>query len=97
MGLKHNLRPDSKWTIVATENGYEFYVRLVPEFVNLESLGRPWGLAFGNIYEDVDEAHKFADSIDLFMDAVAAAHVEQLPKPMSEADWAHLQSQNGCP
>lgn len=96
MAFKHNLRPDSKWTIVCTENGMDYYVRLTPDFVDLESLGRPWGLAFGNLYKDVAEAHKFADSIDLFMDAVLAAQVERTDKlPESEVDWAPIPTHNG--
>lgn len=93
------MRPESKWTIVGTETGRTWFVRLAPHFVNLEALGRPWGLAFGNIYEDYDEAHHFADSIDEFMDAVFAAHVENLPKKesMSDADWERLVNSNGCP
>lgn len=92
---RDQMRPESKWTIVGTENCHTYFVRLAPDGVDLEALGRPWGLAFGNVYEDYDEAHSFADSIDLFMDAIFAAHVAA--KKPSDADWAHLVSQNGCP
>ncbi len=96
---RHQMRPESKWTVVGTETGRTFFVRLAPDFVNLEALGRPWGLSFHNVYEDYEEAHRYADSIDEFMDAVFAAHVANLPKKesMSDADWAHLVNQNGCP
>lgn len=73
---RDQMRPESKWTIVGTENGHEYFVRFAPNFVDLESLGRPWGLAMMNIYTDYDEAHRFADSIDEFMDAVFAAKEE---------------------
>lgn len=71
------MRPHSKWTIVGTENCQEWFVRLAPDCVDLQELGRPWGLAFGNLYTDVNEAHRFADSIDQFMDAVLEAHVAE--------------------
>lgn len=70
MTRRSDLRPESKWTMVGTETGRQFFVRLRPNCVDLEELGRPWGLCFMNLYDDKDEAHRFADSIDLFMDAV---------------------------
>lgn len=74
---RDQMRPDSKWTIVGTENCQQYFVRLAPHCVDLESLGRPWGLAFGNLYDDYDEAHRFADSVDEFMDAVFASLMEK--------------------
>ena len=93
----HQMRPESKWTIIGTETGRQFFVRLAPDCLNLEDLGRPWGLAFNNMYDDYEEAHRFADSIDLFMDAIIAAQVPAKKEPMSDADWALLVNQNGCP
>lgn len=73
----HQMRPESKWTRIGTETGRTFFVRLAPDCVELEALGRPWGFAFNNMYDDYEEAHRFADSIDLFMDAVFASKSEE--------------------
>lgn len=74
---RDQMRPESKWTIVGTETGRQFFVRFAPKNVDLEELGRPWGLALNNMYDDYEEAHRFADSVDLFMDAIFAAQSEE--------------------
>lgn len=61
-----NNRPNSSFTMVFASGAF-YCVRLIPKFMNLDALGRPWGLAFGQEFTSVHEAHLFADSIDHFL------------------------------
>lgn len=60
-------RPESKWTRVYWDRGF-YFVRLIPNMLDLEEAGRPWGLALATRYNSPYEAHKFADSVDQFFD-----------------------------
>lgn len=61
-----NQRPASKFTWVFQE-GFTFGVRLVPKFMDLEIIGRNWGLGMAQQFTSPFEAHRFADSVDEFM------------------------------
>jgi hypothetical protein len=61
-------RPDSRWTTVYFDRGFH-YVRFTPH-TDLKALGRPHGLALATTYTSEFEAHRFADSVDDFMDAL---------------------------
>jgi len=64
-------RPDSRWTTVYCDHGFH-YVRFTPP-ADLSALGRPHGLALATTFTSEYEAHRFADSIDEFMDALEAS------------------------
>lgn len=66
-------RPKSKFTTVCSSGAF-YCVRLIPKFMNLEALGRPWGLGFGQEFTSVHEAHLFANSIDAFLVAMIAEY-----------------------
>lgn len=72
MKIQDDSRPHSRWTFVATD-GLGYYVRIIPNFFDIESLGRPWGLALMQRFNSHFEAHKFADSVDEFFEAMVAA------------------------
>lgn len=71
-----DMRPASRWTIVCSGYG-TWFVRLTPKDADLEDLGRPWGLALATEFTSPYEAHKFADSVDIFMDATFKAKYEE--------------------
>lgn len=64
-----HMRSHSRWTVVVSTGG-QWFVKLAPKHVELEKLGRPWGISLANTYSSPFEAHRFADSIDQFLDAV---------------------------
>lgn len=64
-----HMRSHSQWTVVVN-TGCQWFVKLAPKHVELEKLGRPLGISFANTYSSPFEAHRFADSIDQFLDAV---------------------------
>ena len=64
---------ESKWTTVYwdIDSGKPFaYVRITPEFLDLESLGFPHGLALANKFETEEQAVKYADTVDFFFEAL---------------------------
>lgn len=63
----NQMRPDSKWTHVGYD-GCVWFVRFAPKNMDCAAMGRPWGLMFGTPCATAEEAHRFADSIDEFMD-----------------------------
>ncbi|MEG0868230.1 MAG: hypothetical protein RSG77_14365, partial [Hafnia sp.] len=66
--LDHS-RPNSKWTFVAL-SGYEWHVRVCPKDIDNQALGRPAGLSFATTFTSPYEAHRFADSIDEYLDNI---------------------------
>lgn len=75
MPILDDMRPNSRWTKVMTD-GMMWYVRICPNDVDTESLGRPWGLSFTNKYTSRYEAHNHADSIDQFLDGIFEQKLE---------------------
>lgn len=71
-----DMRPASPWTMVCSGYG-TWFVRLMPKDADLEDLGRPWGLALATEFTSAFEAHKFADSVDLFMNAAFDAKKQE--------------------
>lgn len=54
------------------------YVRLCPTFLEMEELGRSHGFAIGGGFrESQEEAIKFADSIDQFLEAMCQEYQQE--------------------
>lgn len=62
-------RRDSLWTMVYFESDY--YVRLTPKFMELEKAGFSHGVAISSRFSTQADAHRFADTLDKFFDAMA--------------------------
>ena len=70
------MRRQSRWTAIYWDahNGVlKPYIRLVPDFMELERAGASHGLSFGQFYDNEAEAVKQADFYDKFFDALATA------------------------
>lgn len=76
-------RPHSKWTWVFVDMSF-FYVRLIPKAISIEDNNREWGLALATQFTSVIEAHRFADSVDLFMDAIEKGILEKAQEVKDE-------------
>jgi hypothetical protein len=69
-------REHSKWTHIYfgadVEKGKPWYIRFVPDFMDLEKTGLPHGLSIsGNYFATEEEAAKAADFYDKFFDKMA--------------------------
>lgn len=53
------------------------YVRLTPDFVDLEKLSYSWGLSVGGFQDNEEDAKKFAKSVAIFMDGVFAQAIAE--------------------
>jgi hypothetical protein len=63
-------RLESRWTMVYFDS--DFYVRLTPKFMELEKAGFSHGISLGTKFSTEADAHRFADTLDKFFDAMAA-------------------------
>lgn len=61
-------RRDSLWTMVYFDS--DFYVRLTPKFMELEKAGFSHGISLGTKFSSEVDAHRFADTLDKFFDAM---------------------------
>jgi hypothetical protein len=65
------------------------YIRLVPDFMDLEDAGYSHGLSLGGFRPDEEDAKEFAKSVDRFMDALIHDHQETYPAlPHVPAEYA---------
>lgn len=73
-------RRTSTWTRVYMDPSHgdqPFYVRLTPDFVELEKTGFNHGLSMGSTtFETKAEAEAWADRLDTFFEAVKAAIIK---------------------
>lgn len=74
----------SKWTMIYWDLDPETgklapYIRLVPNFMDLEDAGYPHGLSLGGFRPDEADAKAFAESVDRFMDALIQQHGQEWP------------------
>ncbi|WP_407304028.1 hypothetical protein [Acinetobacter sp.] len=83
-------RPHSKWTKVYfgadVEKDKPWYIRFVPDFVDLEAAGFSHGLSIsGNFFATREAAEKAANLYDKFFDAVAKEIIADAPKAYCKA------------
>lgn len=65
---------NSRWTMIYSDANKQklfYYVRLVPDCLDLEAAGFPHGISVtGNEFDTWEDASKMADKIDKFMDCM---------------------------
>jgi len=68
-------RRESRWTRVywgSDDEDKRWYIRLIPDFMDVESCGLGHGLSIsGNVFATREEAEKAADFYDKFFDKMA--------------------------
>lgn len=78
-----------RWTMVygdSAAEGLVYYVRFVPDFMDLEAAGFPHGLSIGNVhFASEDEAKALANAIEAFCDRMLSDIVTELPAMISKA------------
>jgi hypothetical protein len=89
--MPRKIKRESQWTAIywdqhadRTKHGLYPYVRLVPEFMPLEAAGYPHGISMNRQFEFEQDAVKYADMVDDFMDKLAAVLTDQAAKVLQE-------------